>query len=102
MGDQSPTKKRIIIRSSPRLEQIHNILRSVKLEQQKKSIDEVNPKVKTPPKSSSDNLGTCLMANDDQTYTFAGSQVDPSCAVHLYFSFWLIALIAYSVETKSR
>jgi hypothetical protein len=44
----SPTKKRgIIIRSSSELEQIRNILTNVKLEQLSKSIDEVNPEVKT-------------------------------------------------------
>jgi len=44
----SPTKKRgIIIRSSSELEQIRNILTNVKLEQLAKSIDEVNPEVKT-------------------------------------------------------
>jgi hypothetical protein len=44
----SPTKKRgIIIRSSVELEQIRNILTNVKLEQLSKSIDEVNPEVKT-------------------------------------------------------
>ena len=51
----SPTKKRgIIIRSSSELDQIRNILTNIKLEQLAKSIDEVNPEVKTPPKSSSD------------------------------------------------
>jgi hypothetical protein len=44
----SPTKKRgIIIRSSSELEQIRNIVTNVKLEQLAKSIDEVNPEVKT-------------------------------------------------------
>ena len=44
----SPTKKRgIIIRSRSELEQIRNILTNVKLEQLAKSIDEVNPEVKT-------------------------------------------------------
>jgi hypothetical protein len=44
----SPTKKRgIIVRSSSELEQIRNILTNVKLEQLAKSIDEVNPEVKT-------------------------------------------------------
>ena len=44
----SPTKKRgIIIRSGSELEQIRNILTNVKLEQLAKSIDEVNPEVKT-------------------------------------------------------
>jgi hypothetical protein len=44
----SPTKKRgIIIRSSSELEQIRNILTNVKLEQLAKSVDEVNPEVKT-------------------------------------------------------
>ncbi len=44
----SPTKKRgIIIRSSSELEQIRNILTNVKLEILAKSIDEVNPEVKT-------------------------------------------------------
>jgi hypothetical protein len=44
----SPTKKRgIIIRSSSELEQIRNILTNAKLEQLAKSIDEVNPEVKT-------------------------------------------------------
>ena len=44
----SPTKKRgIVIRSSSELEQIRNILTNVKLEQLAKSIDEVNPEVKT-------------------------------------------------------
>jgi hypothetical protein len=44
----SPTKKRgIIIRSGSELEQIRNILTNVKLEQLSKSIDEVNPEVKT-------------------------------------------------------
>jgi hypothetical protein len=44
----SPTKKRgIIIRSSSELEQIRNILTNIKLEQLAKSIDEVNPEVKT-------------------------------------------------------
>jgi hypothetical protein len=50
----SPTKKRGIIRSSSELDQIRNILTNIKLEQLAKSIDEVNPEVKTPPKSSSD------------------------------------------------
>lgn len=51
----SPTKKRgIIIRSSSELDQIRNILTNIKLEQLAKSIDEVNPEVKAPPKSSSD------------------------------------------------
>ena len=51
----SPTKKRgIIIRSSSELDQIRSILTNVKLEQLAKSIDEVNPEVKTPLKSSSD------------------------------------------------
>lgn len=44
----SPTKKRgIIIRSNSELEQIRNILTNAKLEQLAKSIDEVNPEVKT-------------------------------------------------------
>lgn len=44
----SPTKKRgIIVRSSSELEQIRKILTNVKLEQLAKSIDEVNPEVKT-------------------------------------------------------
>jgi hypothetical protein len=51
----SPTKKRgIIIRSGSELDQIRNILTNVKLEQLAKSIDEVNPEVKTAAKSSSD------------------------------------------------
>jgi hypothetical protein len=51
----SPTKKRgMIIRSSSELDQIHNILTNVKLEQLAKSMDEVNPEVKTVGKSSSD------------------------------------------------
>jgi hypothetical protein len=51
----SPTKKRgIIIRSSSELDQIRNILTNIKLEQLAKSIDEVNPEVKMPPKSSTD------------------------------------------------
>ena len=51
----SPTKKRgVIIESSSELDQIRNILANVKLEQLAKSIDEVNPEVKTLAKSSSD------------------------------------------------
>jgi hypothetical protein len=51
----SPTKKRgIIIKSSSELVQIRNILTNVKLEQLTKSIDEVNPEVKTVSKSVSD------------------------------------------------
>jgi hypothetical protein len=51
----SPTKKRgVIIRSSSELVQIRNILANVKLEQLAKSMDEVNPEVKTVAKSSSD------------------------------------------------
>jgi hypothetical protein len=51
----SPTKKRgIIIRSNSELVQIRNILDDVKLEQLTKSIDEVNPEIKSVSKAKSD------------------------------------------------
>ena len=51
----SPTKKRgIIIKSNSELVQIRGILTNVKLEQLMKSIDEVNPEIKTVSKSASD------------------------------------------------
>lgn len=51
----SPTKKRgIIIKSNSELVQIRDILTNVKLEQLTKSVEEVNPEVKTVSKSASD------------------------------------------------
>ena len=51
----SPTKKRgIIIKSNLELVQIRDILTNVKLEQLTKSVEEVNPEVKTVSKSASD------------------------------------------------
>ncbi|MGA9743016.1 MAG: hypothetical protein WBQ16_00225 [Nitrososphaeraceae archaeon] len=51
----SPTKKRgIIIKSNSELVQIRDILTNIKLEQLMKSVEEVNPEVKTVSKSASD------------------------------------------------
>jgi hypothetical protein len=51
----SPTKKRgIIIKSNSELVQIRDILTNIKLEQLTKSLEEVNPEVKTVSKSASD------------------------------------------------
>ena len=53
----SPTKKRgIIIKSNSELVQIRDILTNVKLEQLTKSVEEVNPEVKTVSKSASNFL----------------------------------------------